>query len=87
MQSFLQSKKKDLIDKWLAEGGKKVILRVDGLDNLLRIKEKAEKRQIPTALIQDAGMTEVDPGTITCLGLGPEKESKLDVVSGDLKPL
>ncbi len=39
---------------------------------------------IAAALVQDAGMTEVPPGTITALGLGPAKSEDLDKITGDL---
>jgi PTH2 family peptidyl-tRNA hydrolase len=34
--------------------------------------------------VADAGRTEVDPGTVTCMGLGPEKQSVLDKITGEL---
>ena len=45
----------------------------------------AEDAGIKTALITDAGHTVVEPGTITCLGIGPDLEEKIDKVSGKLK--
>ena len=44
---------------------------------------KSEK--LKTALIKDAGHTVVEPGTITCLGIGPDKEYKIDKITGKLK--
>ena len=40
-----------------------------------------------TCFIADAGRTEVMPGTITCMGIGPDKEEKIDKVTGKLKML
>jgi len=40
---------------------------------------------IPTALIQDAGLTTVPPGTITALGMGPADAIVLDKIVGHLK--
>jgi peptidyl-tRNA hydrolase (EC 3.1.1.29) len=42
----------------------------------------AEARGIPASLIQDAGMTELPPGTITALGLGPSRSEDLDRITG-----
>ena len=36
---------------------------------------------------QDAGHTEIDPGTTTVLAVGPEPNSAVDAVCGHLKPL
>jgi PTH2 family peptidyl-tRNA hydrolase len=84
--AFLKSEK-NLRKKWLKEGAKKVVVKVKDLKELLNIKKEAEKMKIPNFLVRDAGKTQVDPGTITCLGLGPCKEEILDKVTGGLKLL
>lgn len=76
---------KDDIKKWQSEGMKKVVLKVKDLDELLKYKQQAEDLGLITALIEDAGKTVVEPGTITCLGIGPDKEEKIDKVSEKLK--
>ena len=76
---------KDDIKKWQSEGMKKVVLKVEDLDKLLEYKKQAEDLGLVIALIEDAGKTVVEPGTVTCLGIGPDKEEKIDKVSGKLK--
>jgi len=44
----------------------------------------AERAGVSSSLIQDAGMTEIPPGTITALGLGPAKTEELDKITGTL---
>ncbi|MDD1705860.1 MAG: peptidyl-tRNA hydrolase Pth2 [Methanoregulaceae archaeon] len=73
--------------RWFTEGQKKVVLRVAGERALFEIKTIAESAGISAALVQDAGMTEVPPGTITALGLGPAKSGDLDKITGDLSLL
>src|SRR3989344_5242833 len=47
-------------------------------DELLKMKELADREGLVSALIKDAGKTQLDPGTITCLGIGPDKEEKIN---------
>ena len=72
---------------WMREGQKKSVLKCASLDELLALKEKAENMGLTTALIEDAGRTQIPSGTITCLGIGPDKEKIIDEVTGDLKLL
>ncbi len=72
-------------EAWKREGQKKIVLKVDRVEDLFKYKEEARKQDIPTALIQDAGLTTVPPGTITALGMGPADSDKLDKIVGHLK--
>ena len=76
---------KKIVELWKKEGGKKIVLKVKDEKELLKYKQMAEDLGLKTALIKDAGHTVVEPGTITCLGIGPDEEEKIDKVSGKLK--
>lgn len=76
---------KKLVKRWHDFGQKKVVLKVNDLDELKQLKEKAERLGLVTAMITDAGHTTVEPGTITCVGIGPDDEVKIDQVTGHLK--
>jgi peptidyl-tRNA hydrolase, PTH2 family len=76
---------KDDIEKWRKEGMKKVVLKVIDDADLLKYKTIAEDNHLVNALIVDAGRTVVVPGTITTLGIGPDREEKIDKVTGHLK--
>lgn len=69
---------------WRREGERKVILKVDSLDELLELKGKAEKLGLHCSLIEDRGLTELKPGTVTALGIGPARGGKLDEVTRSL---
>lgn len=84
VDATLKSDKK-IVDFWKKQGGKKVILKVKDEKELLEYKKKAEELELKTALITDAGRTVLEPGTITCLGIGPDLEEKIDKVSGKLR--
>lgn len=74
----------DIFRGWYREGQKKVVLKVKNEKELFLLKEKAESIGFVTALITDAGLTEVPPGTVTCLGIGPDKEDFLDRITSSL---
>jgi PTH2 family peptidyl-tRNA hydrolase len=74
-----------IVDLWNKEGGKKVVLKVKDEKELLKYKKLADNVGLKTALITDAGRTVLEPGTITCLGIGPDLEEKIDKVSGKLR--
>ena len=74
-----------VVDLWKKSGGKKIVLKVKDDKELLEYRQIAEDAGLKTALIIDAGHTVVEPGTVTCLGIGPDEESKIDSVAGKLK--
>lgn len=76
---------KAVISDWKSEGMKKIVLKVDDLDELLKYKQEAEDAGLITSLIEDAGKTVVEAGTVTCLGIGPDEEKKIDKITGNLK--
>ncbi|MEN4006316.1 MAG: aminoacyl-tRNA hydrolase [Methanobacterium sp.] len=75
------------IQKWELEGGKKVVVRVKDLRELYEVYEVVKSIDIPIYLVQDAGMTELPKGTVTCLGIGPDEDEKIDKITNELKLL
>jgi PTH2 family peptidyl-tRNA hydrolase len=73
--------------KWLWEGQKKVAVKVSGEPALLALREKAEKAGLPFHLIRDQGLTELPPGTVTALGIGPARADTVDKLTRDLSLL
>ena len=78
---------KGKVDYWQSQGMKKVILKVDNLRELKKYQKLAKKQGLVTAIIKDAGRTFFKRPTITCLGIGPDREAKIDKVTGELKIL
>ncbi|HXY46672.1 MAG TPA: aminoacyl-tRNA hydrolase [Thermoplasmata archaeon] len=72
------------LDAWRAQGQKKIALVLPALDDLERIERSARTRGIPIVWVKDAGLTEVPPGTVTCLGLGPALAADIDPITGEL---
>lgn len=74
----------DAFEAWYEQGQKKVVLKAESERALFEIKLAAEKAGLTTALIADAGHTELAPGTITVLGVGPGRDLDVDKVTGHL---
>jgi peptidyl-tRNA hydrolase, PTH2 family len=74
-------------DSWIHENQAKICLKVDGEKELRLLKGRVDEAGIPNSLIQDAGLTQLEPGTTTCLGIGPLPSDIADRYTGDLKLL
>jgi len=73
------------VKSWRNEGMKKVILSVENEKELLKYKRFADEVGLTNSLVKDAGRTEIKPGTLTCLAIGPDLIEKVDKVSENLK--
>jgi len=69
---------------WIREGQPKIVCKVATLDDLLRIYNDALRKKLPVSIIKDAGRTEIPPGTITCVGIGPAPTEAIDSITGKL---
>jgi PTH2 family peptidyl-tRNA hydrolase len=89
LMSYLESQRidKKASDAWIAAGEKKIVLKGENLDVLKRLYEAFKYKGIPCALVSDAGLTELPPGTITALGIGPWKSDEIDQFTKTLKLL
>ena len=84
--AFLKAKPADK-EEWINEGMKKVVLKVPGEKELLNLYKLAKKEKLACELIKDAGLTQIEPGSVTALGIGPADDSKIDKITGKLKLL
>ncbi len=75
---------KRVVEGWKREGQKKVVLKAENIQKLMEIKEKASKSGLPAAVVRDAGLTEIPPGTVTAIVIGPDEEKKIDRITGNL---
>ena len=75
-----------LVERWRQSGARKICLKVDDLHALQRLAGQAQSAGLVTHIVKDAGHTEVEPGTITVLGIGPGPRRSIDALVGELKP-
>lgn len=54
---------------------------------MIRYMNEARSSGLYTCMITDAGRTQIEPGSQTCVGIGPAPESEIDKVTGGLKML
>tara|TARA_B100000678_G_scaffold81102_1_gene67457 strand:- start:307 stop:675 length:369 start_codon:yes stop_codon:yes gene_type:complete len=85
----MKAKKKTarLYERWNNAGARKIVVRADNEQHLRRLYAKALEGGLTCDLIKDAGHTEIPPGTVTVLGIGPSPRSAVDAITSDLKLL
>jgi PTH2 family peptidyl-tRNA hydrolase len=69
---------------WIVEGQCKIAVKVESQKELLELEKQAKEMTLPYSLITDRGLTEIPPGTVTCLGIGPAPSEKVDKITGKL---
>ncbi|MFT4261296.1 MAG: peptidyl-tRNA hydrolase Pth2 [Candidatus Woesearchaeota archaeon] len=73
------------LKKWLDDGQKKVVLKIEDEKELVKIFQRAKDQGLTASLITDAGHTVLKPGTKTVVAIGPDLEENIDLVAKDLK--
>ncbi|MEM2210956.1 MAG: peptidyl-tRNA hydrolase Pth2 [Nitrososphaerales archaeon] len=74
----------NIYENWIKCGQPKVVVKVNSLEKLQDIKKRAEEAGLITVLIEDKGLTQIPPGTKTCLGIGPDVAEIIDKITGEL---
>ncbi len=69
---------------WMADGQPKIALKVPDLDAIMSLEQQARTKRLPYFVVKDKGLTQVPPGTITCIGIGPAPGILLDGLTGNL---
>ena len=75
-------------DNWFVHcGQKKIVLKVDTLGELMEVEGRARESGLVVERIVDWGLTQIEPNTITCIGIGPDGDDEIDAVTSGLKLL
>ncbi|XP_064118490.1 peptidyl-tRNA hydrolase 2, mitochondrial-like isoform X2 [Macrobrachium nipponense] len=62
-----------------------VVLKIDDEESMLDLASLAREVGLTVSLIQDAGRTQIAPGSRTVLGVGPGPVDLVDQITGHLK--
>jgi len=89
LESYMLAERKnaEIAKEWIASGQKKIVLKADDEATITKLKKAFDYLGVPCAMVSDAGLTELPPGTITALGIGPWKASEIDKYTSMFKLL
>jgi PTH2 family peptidyl-tRNA hydrolase len=74
--------------KWQGEGARVVVVGVENFEQLKKLHKSAiDTNSLNTVAYADGGITEVDPGTVTVLGIGPARNEEIDKITKELEAL
>ncbi|POR32953.1 Peptidyl-tRNA hydrolase 2 [Tolypocladium paradoxum] len=81
------SPQRAILARWEKLGQAKIAVQVKGQDEMLELRRRARGLGLTAEVIQDAGRTQIEAGSMTVLGVGPAPKSLVDQVTGHLKLL
>jgi len=89
LAAYKMAKKKapELLKAYQSQGQMKVVAKVEDEEGLLEVFAKARSLGLVSAIIQDAGRTQIAPGSKTVVAVGPAEAHMVDKVTGSLKLL
>lgn len=76
---------REWLEAWISQGMKKVVVRGGGEEDLRRIYGECVEKEMPCSMVRDAGRTELEPGTLTAVALGPAPARLVDQITGGLQ--
>lgn len=85
-QKALDTNKKVAME-WSLKGQPKIVLKVDSQSELEELYSQSKQSHLTCALVRDAGRTQIESGTATALGIGPDYVEKIDSIVKHLKLL
>ncbi|XP_060251129.1 peptidyl-tRNA hydrolase 2, mitochondrial isoform X1 [Ovis aries] len=81
----IQKRNPELLKEWEYCGQPKVVVKAPDEETLVELLTHAKVLGLTVSLIQDAGRTQIAPGSRTVLGIGPGPADLIDKVTGHLK--
>lgn len=84
---YTKAKQPDLLHQWERRGQAKVVVKAPSEEVFNQVMKDARAQGISVQAIQDAGRTQVKPGSRTVLAIGPAPVSQVDAITRHLKLL
>jgi PTH2 family peptidyl-tRNA hydrolase len=72
----------EYVKAWEFRAQAKITLKVDDEPTMDKIAQAAREAGLACVVIEDAGRTEVEPGTRTVLAIGPAPKAEIDALTG-----
>lgn len=85
--SALDKVDEKIIKNWKNNGMKKIVLKIPSTKELVEKFQEAKNASLPSALITDAGRTQIEAGSKTCFACGPIDEEIGEKYFSELKLL
>jgi len=87
LSAYKQARRKspEALRAWECNGQPKVTVKCDSEDDLMLLLTQARSLGLVSAVIADAGRTQIAPGSKTVLAVGPGPGELVDQVTGSLK--
>ncbi len=83
-----KAKNLEVYRQWKKQSGqRKIVVKIDSEEAIRKLYYDVMDAGIGAFLVQDAGLTQLEPGTITALGIGPDRAEKIDKFCSNLKLL
>jgi len=79
-----KSRSPKLVKAWEEDGSRKIAVKAKDEDELLTVFAIAKSLGLITAIIQDAGRTQIEAGSKTVVAIGPGPEEQIDQVTRHL---
>jgi peptidyl-tRNA hydrolase, PTH2 family len=86
VDAYIKGDSKKVLE-WHGKGQHKIVLKVPTGKDLLELYLTAESLGLPVCEVIDFGLTQVEPGTVTCIAIGPDEDYKIDEVTKGLSLL
>ena len=85
--SVIEKVNQKIMNEWKQQGMKKIVLKIDSTEKLIKKFQEIKDAKLPVALITDAGKTQIPSGSKTAFACGPIKEETAKIYFKNLKLL